>query len=345
MGDAMKKITMQDIADQVGVSRITVWKAFNKPDQVSDECREQIYKTASDLGYNKAVSGAPAFFSEEKENLTVSVIVSRPDSSIFWTNIIHHIAKELSKHNINLLYTYAPSVYSSTYHLPPILSNGTVDGVIVLNIYDPDLIRMISALPVPKVFYDTVSSVSFSELNGDLVMVEGTGAVKELTMHLIEKGKTKIGFVGDIDYARTNYDRFDGYRQAMLDAGLEINPALSFTGNIAIADYEETLNRFVDTMKTLPDAFVCASDYVANFLYQNLEKKGLSIPDDLMMTGFDCNSEYTSVAGKLTSVQVDTSYLGKRLTRELLQRIQNPADPYETVYLSTTPIYSLSTED
>ena len=100
---------------------------------------------------------------------------------------------------------------------------------------------------------------------------------------------------------------------------------------------------FDDSVKrdkiVLQSLFVC----IANRRLEIIEQK--YVPGDLMMTGFDCNSEYASVAGKLTSVQVDTSYLGKRLTRELLQRIQNPADPYETVYLSTTPIYSLSTED
>ena len=340
----MKKVTMQDIADALNVSRITIWKAFNKPDTVSDALRDQIMEKALLMGYSKMPVNSditPQFV----DSKTVSVIVSRPDSSIFWTNIIHHIAKELSKKNINLLYTYAPSAYRQDFFWPSYLTNGSISGIIVLNIYDNTLIKMISSLPVPKVFYDTVSSFNSNELNGDLILVEGIGSVKELTTHLIEKGCKTIGFVGDIAYARTNMDRYLGYSQAMAEAKLKIDDTFCFTESIPISEYESTIFKYLDSLKKLPDAFVCASDFVAHFLYQYFDKHGIKVPDDIMICGFDRTTEYSNVADKLTSVHVDTSFIGKRMTRELLQRIDNPTDPFETLYIKTTTVYGESTKD
>ncbi len=340
----MKKVTMQDIADALNVSRITIWKAFNKPDTVSDTLRDQIMEKALQMGYSKMpmTGESSQQFTDSK---TVSVIVSRPDSSIFWTNIIHHIAKELSKQNINLLYTYAPSSYRQDFFWPSYLTNGSISGVIVLNIYDNTLIKMISSLPVPKVFYDTVSAFNSNELNGDLILVEGISSVKELTTHLIEKGCKKIGFIGDTAYARTNLDRYLGFKQAMDEAKLKIDENYCYTQSIPISEYESTIFKYLDSLKKLPDAFVCASDFVAHFLYQYFDKKDILVPEDIMICGFDRTPEYSNVADKLTSVHVDTSFIGKRMTRELLQRIENPADPFETLYIKTTPVYRESTKD
>ena len=81
----MSKVTMQDIADALGTSRVTVWKTFNHRPGVSDEMKEKIIAKAHELGYDKLPS--EPHFTEVPKAKTVSLVVSRPDSSIFWTNI------------------------------------------------------------------------------------------------------------------------------------------------------------------------------------------------------------------------------------------------------------------
>ena len=82
----MRKVTMQDIADSLGVSRVTVWKVFNNQNGVSSSLREAVLTKAQELGYTKNRIVSPV---DQKEK-TVSLIVSRPDSSTFWTNIEWH---------------------------------------------------------------------------------------------------------------------------------------------------------------------------------------------------------------------------------------------------------------
>ena len=106
---------MKDIADALNISRVTVSKAFNNQAGVSDSLRELIFAKAKELGYAKL----PYQLIEQPqvEQRTISLIVSRPDSALFWTNIIHRMAQELANYNVNLLYTYVPSVYSRGFSL------------------------------------------------------------------------------------------------------------------------------------------------------------------------------------------------------------------------------------
>ena len=180
----MEKITMKDIADALNISRVTVSKAFNNQAGVSDSLRELIFAKAKELGYSKL----PYQFMEQpqEEQRTISLIVSRPDSALFWTNIIHRMAQELASYNVNLLYTYVPSIYSKNFTLPSILQNGNVDGIIVLNVYDQEILNMVNALPLPKVFLDTIPSLTDAQLSGDLLLIEGFRTESKITDLLIQ---------------------------------------------------------------------------------------------------------------------------------------------------------------
>lgn len=101
--------------------------------------------------------------------------------------IIHQIAKVFSTHNVNLVYTYLPTSADKTYFLPPTLTNGSVHGIIVLNVYNERLLRLLAETQIPKVFLDTSSLVSPDELNGDLLLMESRNSVRNITAHLLEK--------------------------------------------------------------------------------------------------------------------------------------------------------------
>lgn len=177
----MSKPTMQDIADALSVSRITVWKALSNRPGVSDSMRAQIHQKATEMGYFHTPSqDTTATVSAQlpPHTRTVAVAVCRPESSLFWMQIIHQIAKDLSEHNVNLMYTYLPTNYKAGYVLPEPMTNGTVDGVIVLNTYSAPLLRLLSSLPIPKVFLDTVPSVPYNQLHGDLLIIEGRDLIR-----------------------------------------------------------------------------------------------------------------------------------------------------------------------
>lgn len=338
----MLKSTMQDLADAVGVSRITVWKALNDREGVSPRTKKRIQQKAAEMGLTDTeiqMEKTPEKETgrDEAEERTFSVVVSRPESSAFWMQIIHHIAKELARSRINLMYTYMPSFYSEGYTLPASVKN--VDGLIVLNIYDARLLHMLNELPLPKVFLDTVPGMHPPALHGDLVLIEGRTCIREITRRLIESGRTRLGFVGDIGYAQTNQDRYEGFADALREKNLPLDASLCLTVPLSLRAHYEEISAFLDGLPELPQAIVCASDFIAHFVSRYLTESGRKTPKGFLLTGFDNNAEYGNVADKITTVHVETSALGKRLANKLLFRADHPQMPPEVCYITTEIVY------
>ena len=329
----MPKITMQRLAEEAGVSRITVWKVLNDRPGVSEELRQAVRRKAEELGYGIPGASAP------RHGRTFSVVVARPESSVFWMNIIHHIAKDLDKQGANMLYTYMPTGFHEGYTLPAALSRESVEGFLVLNVYDRHLLEMLAASTLPKVFLDTVPTLHPRDLQGDLVILEGQNRVREITARLLATGRTRLGFMGDVNYAQTNLDRYRGFLEAHVQAGLTPDPALSLTEPLRLRDHYEQISAFLARLPQMPDGFVCASDFIASFVHRYLEESGRRPPETFVLTGFDNSNEYPGVAGKITSVHVETSALGKLLARKLIFRADYPAAPAEVSYIDTEVVY------
>lgn len=343
----MEKVTMQDIADVLNVSRVTVWKVLNNQQGVSKTLRDQILLTAKEIGYTKPGSDSIPYDKEytdsESSQITISLIISRPESSVFWANIIHAVAKQLDKGDISLMYTYLPPNYYKGYTLPNSLTKGSIDGMLIMNVYDYELLSMLNNLDVPKVFLDLVTKFPVDTLTGDVFFLEGKHSVSKITDHLIKKGCSQIGFVGDTIYAQTNKERFEGFKHAMEKNNLPINQDLCLTGSIGIYTYYDEISSFLNSLDKMPEAFVCASDYVANFLIQYFYEHGYNIPEDVAITGYDGSTEYAMVSGTLTTVQVQTGDLGKRLAKQLLYRINNPDSSLEIIYIRSKILWGKST--
>jgi LacI family transcriptional regulator len=349
----MRKINMQDLANALNVSRVSVWKVFNDYPGVSESLRRQVLAKAQEMGYLKSgqpmsteqplQAEQPVDSTETNVQITVSVVVSRPDTSMFWMNIIHCIAKELAKDNVNLMYTYLPAEYSDSYTLPSVLSNGTVQGMIVLNVYDVNMLHMLNQVRIPKVFLDIVNSIPEDLLTGDLVLLEGQNSIRKITNSIINKGRTKIGFIGPTDYARTNQDRYKGFLSAMSQNYLSVDPKLCLIRNIGTDTYKEEIGQFLSGLDKMPQAFICVSDYVANLVIQYLNEHKIQVPKDVAVSGYDGITEYSDLVNYLTTVQVDLNALGKRLAKQLLYRMEDVDAPYEIIYLTFDVSYGQST--
>ena len=331
--DSTQKVTMQTIADALNISRVTVSKAFNNQAGVSDALQKLILDKAKELGYSKMPYQPEELLPHIQQSKTVSLVVSRPDSAVFWTSIIHRMAQDLLTYNINLMYTYVPSVYTSSFHLPAALTDGSTDGVVVLNVYDPEILGMVNRLSLPKVFLDTVPSLDSEQLSGDLILIEGFHTVYHITELLIQNGQKQIGFLGDIHYARTNMDRYRGYLACMDKYGLFIHPEYCLTGSIGIFSYGRELTAFLDGLTDWPDAFVCVSDYVAHFVKLYMDEHPNRVPHAVVLSGFDHANEYTNVAGHILTADVPTGLLGKRLALQLLFRTEHKFAPYELTFI------------
>ena len=336
----MEKVTMKDIADALNISRVTVSKAFNNQAGVSDALRETIFDKARELGYTKlpyqAQTGSQAPAAQEER--TVALVVSRPESSFFWTGIIHRMAQELSEYNINLMYVYVPSTFTRDFVLPSVLFGSTLSGIAVVNVYDPVILGMVNDLPLPKVFLDTIPTLTDRKLNGDLLLIEGYRTEAEITESLILDGHKEIGFIGDINYAQTNKERYLGYRESMDRYKLPIRPEYCCIDSMGVFSYEKEIYAYLDGLSQWPTSFVCVSDYVAHFVQPYLSDHQQKLPHPVVLTGFDNTDEYTNVSGRITTANVPTGLLGKRMALQLLFRTNHPDAPDELTFIKPSII-------
>lgn len=347
----MKKITLQDIANASGVSRVTIWKAFNKPESVSDALRTKIIHTALSLGYPlnpEIIDQTPAPLLSLKGHsphmpFHIALVVSRPETSIFWGRIITSLSEELSHTNTNLSVICLPHTTDTDYVLPGAFTDGSLHGLVIMNVYSSLLFRALNQLPLPKVFLDCIPGVHFNDINGDLVLFEGRSTTESIVRHVTEQGYKKIAFIGDISYAQTNYERYIGYCSGLEQAGIPLLPKYCLTGPIESDSYQMEINAFLDSFKEMPDMIVCASDYIAQLTTQQLVLLGYRIPDNIMVSGFDDNFEFTHTR-HITTVHVQNKNTGILLAEQILRRLSHPDTDYQIIYIRSKVVFRSSTQ-
>lgn len=154
-----------------------------------------------------------------------------------------------------------------------------------------------------------------------VITVDNKAASKEITNHFIKKhGFTKLAYMSGPLNQKDGKSRFEGFKEAMDEAGFTIQPYTLFEGNYWNNLGAAAVDRFLDCPKSeKPQAIICANDYMALSVVDELEKRGIRIPEDICVAGFDDVPGCTEIASPLTSIKtIPTEYLYKTL--ELLDR-------------------------
>ena len=179
-----------------------------------------------------------------------------------------------------------------------------------------------------------------------LKFFEGLGKMfmAEIKDTLKSSVKTKIGGALIYKPIKKTFERYMAYKDAVehfgLTEGLSTCAMPSGQQNYPASLYE-TIRRF----KTMPDAFVCANDFVAMDLVKALNELGYSVPDDIWVCGFDDSQEASYFAPHLTSIHIHGQIMGYTAANLLMTRIEEPSLNYRTVYTETNLILRESTGD
>jgi LacI family transcriptional regulator len=161
---------------------------------------------------------------------------------------------------------------------------------------------------------------------------------------LIGRGHTKLGFIGDISTCQSYQERWRGFCRALEEAGLTLEKDLCIIGGASHHyQYSEEIQKHLERIEQLPTAFVCANDRIAIYLTQVLKEKGIKIPAEVVIAGFDDIFEATVVEPNLTTVRIHKEELGKRAAEELLWRLRHPGRPVEVIRIATDIIFREST--
>ena len=339
---AARRITLQDVADACGFSRITVSKVFNGRGGVPEVTRRTVLETAERLGYRRMQGHTDMPASMRLRSHAVAVIsLNLPANDHFGASFFSAFATRLSRAGYSLLMYEVTQDEFRNNQLPAHFAPEQTAGILGIELFHRRYMEMICGLGLPVIFTDTYACPDYASMSADIITMENVSASTHLTERIIAVGAERLGFVGDIEHCNSFYSRWSGFCKALEQAGLPLNrnlcilePDPSPYGNPAWI-----LER-LDAMPSLPDAFICANDFLAVPLMQALRKKNLKIPDDIMIAGFDGSMQSTIVDPPLTTVKIPSREMGYYAAGMLLERIEAPNLPFRFTSVQTTPIWT-----
>lgn len=340
---ALKRVTMQDIADACGLSRNTVSKIFNDRGAVPEATRRMVLKTAQELGYHQIPEAEPPKPEVRSQNIAL-LTSNMPTEYHFGTFFIPAFAGQLSRAGYTLMMVELSKEDLQTRRLPPHLSLEQIAGILGIELFDRDYLDMLCGIGLPAIFIDAYSGANTSLLNCDLISMENTASTIALIKHLISAGARHIGFIGDADHCNSFHERWIGFGSAIADAGLTLDRSICILDKDGpqYSNLDWIMSR-LQAMPRLPDAIFCANDAISLRVTAVLKQMGISIPDEVMVAGFDGIPQTAVTEPALSTVQIPSIDIGRLAADTLLARIEKPDRPYCTTYVKTTPVLRAST--
>jgi len=319
MGVAMrKKVTLQEIADLVGVSKFAVSRALSAKPGVSPQTRETILKAAGQLGYFKqteqASSKSEAWRPHNVEQGTIVVLFPnvryQNRESMYWGPVFEGITARLNQQGMDILTVTEPS----GDNLFSLLNPGAIRGIITIGAVSTQILLDIGKLHIPTVMVDHDDPA----FRCDTVFVDNFHDMRQLMIRMISKGYRSFQFVGHVQDALSFQLRWLAFKSALEEHEIPLAQDPLLIGPHAYDMYEMMHHYMVEE---LPEVFVCAHDVNASYLIIELAKRGIRVPEDCVVTGFDNTVQDQPI---MATVHTDKEWIGMRAVDQLLWRLEYP---------------------
>lgn len=330
-----KKVTIQDIAKALNLSRNTVSKALNNTGVLADSTRQKILKKAAEMGYHRVIYLSEPSTADSGEVKELALITQNmPYGSHFGTYALNTFQERMSQNNCRISIFPVRDTEITSLSLPTGFDSKNTAGIICLELFDPEYIKMLSALDIPLLFLDTAFDTDMTKIKADFLLMENHLSMFHLTDTLIKNGCQRFAFVGDPTHCYSFSERYQGFIHALSVNRLE--PCTSRFIEHAVFALQRTMEETIRRMPQLPDVFVCANDFIAVDLIRTLKKCGLNIPEDVLVTGFDNAKESGIIEPHLTTVDIPSSQMGYIAADMLHSRINEPNLPFRITHVRTS---------
>lgn len=334
-----KKVKLQNIADHFNISCVTASKALANQKGVSEELREKIKAYAKEIGYQ---SPTEIKLSQVSKSYNIGVIVAEKyfqrTQSFYWILYQELAQRAILKECFTLLEILS---YANEKALvkPKILEDNRIDGLIVLGSLSSKYISMLEqSVKVPYVFLDFYSKSGAS----DSIISDSFYGMYKLVSHLIENGHRKIAFVGTLMSSKSINDRYFGYLKACMENGIGLDEVMVIDDRpkdgSGIKAPEE-----ISLPEKLPTAFACNCDTTAGVIIEALSLRGLKVPEDVSIVGFD-NYSALDRHYEITTYEVDVKEMAGKTINTLLKKITGEKYKKGNVIVEGRVIYKNSVE-
>ena len=329
------KLTYTQIAREAGVSEATVSRVLNGDERVNPERAQRVRETVAKLGYKK--NPAASALATGKTGLVAIVIDD--DLSVFadpfWALVTSGITRVIAQNNMQTLLLVGssgtPRGTVSSY-----LHGGGVDGAIFFQVHDEKVIHELHRDGLPIVMAGTPDR-HLEFLHAD---TDNVGGAKQATQHLIDRGHKHIATItGDVK-ASAGAQRLAGFMQVHENSGREVQPSLIAHGNYTHDSGVAAMHQLLDSNQKV-DAVFAANDLMALGAMSVIKDRGLRIPEDISIVGFDDTLVSQTSRPALTTIRQDITGLGEATAELMIAQLAgaNPKPrllPTELVVRETT---------
>lgn len=332
-----KRVTMQDIADRLTITKNSVSQALTGKPGVSEETRKQVFKVADELGY-RYTPKTPPRQTEQPSSGNIGLIASDFAFSMksFFGDIFLSVEEEVQKRGKNLLLQSINKHANENLKLPSFIEDKSVDGVLILSHLNTDYINKVLATGIPTVLIDH----HHPNIQADAILTNNRFGAYTAVQHLLELGHTNIAYVGNIDFSPSYQERLEGFLLALRDYGVE--PQNEYIFNDALED-ESVINSFIRQVPVQPTAWFCVNDGLGYLVNSGLQRNGIKIPEAASVCSFDNGQLARLSSPRMTSMDIDLRLFGRKAVEKLFWRTANKNEPYQETLLPATLVKGEST--
>ena len=274
---ARRQPTIVEVADRAGVAIGTVSRYLNgQPVRAGN--RDQIARAIHDLGYRRNALAAAM-----KTDLTNTVGFMVPNISEFHAGVLEHLSRELRKQGRALLTYCHNDEAESVYDLLDLFDSHRVDALVMDGRVDAaERVQQFIENGTPVVFYDNDADGP----TADRVFVDHRAASFRAVCHLLDIGHARVAVLTGDTKVFAGRERYEGYREAMLSRGIEINPAYVLDSHWNENDAYSGMLQLL-TLPEPPTAVFCCNYNMAVGALRRIKEQGLKVPDDISLISFD----------------------------------------------------------
>ena len=322
-------VTIKDLAKAVGVAHSTVSRALNGDPRISQKTRERVLKAARELNYQPNVSARGLV---RRKVLSIGLLV--PDvTEPFYGRIVEGVDRVTYEAGFNLVLYLTHADRRREIAALEQIRQGRVDGLIVMiRKAKGDAVIELKKQGVPLVLL-------LQEIRGsgiDSVRVDNLEGALTAVRHLIGGGHRRIALITGPSLAPDARERERGYKLALEQAGIAYDPRLVVRGDFSFASGAKAAEKLLSlSASERPTAIFAANDHMAMGAIKQLSGKGISVPQEMAVVGFDDLAPAAYFRPALTTVRQPIEESGRQAAELLIGRIRGTVRESREIILKT----------
>lgn len=324
----MGQVTIRDVAKAARVSPATVSRVLNTSEKVSSDLRERVLVAVQNLGYHP---NSQARSLRTRATTVLGVIIS-DITNPFFTTMVRGVEDAASKAGFSVVLANADEDLDKERRYLEVAAAEHMAGVLLSPASATETrVDVLTERGIPVVTIDR----QLKRPDVDQVTVNNHKAAKEATLHFVEQGCRRIGFIAGRLDTTTGAGRLEGHKAGLKEADLPLDPELVVSGDFRIDGGREAAQKLL-ALPDRPDGLFASNNLMTIGAIDALDQAGVRFPDDIALVGFDDMMPSLVLRSTITTIAQPTYEIGQRATELLLRRVLGETFPTRQIVLPAT---------